>query len=218
LVVAALSMAAVSWAGFAARPHTLLVDVEARAALDNAFPERIGDWRLVTDQVNVPLSPDVAAQVERIYTQVYDRTYVNSKGERIFLMVAYGKDQSDGFKVHRPEVCYAAQGYTVSEPRADGLSILGHDVPVRRVDTSLPGRDEPVTYWMVIGDKPVIQPLRHKVYQIEYAFKGLIADGLLVRVSTIARPTAESYRVQDEFIRQWSQLVPAAQKPRLFGA
>jgi EpsI family protein len=217
-LAAAAGMALVSWLGVAAQPRTLMVDVEQRAPLENAFPERIGAWRLDHDRVNIPLSPDVAEQVKLIYTQVFDRTYVNDAGQRMFLTVAYGRDQSDGFKVHRPEVCYAAQGFTVTSPRDDVVDVSGRNIPVKRVDTKLADRSEPVTYWMVIGDKPVTSPARHKVYQVEYALQGLIADGLLVRVSSLAPPGPDSYRVQDEFIRQWIKTVPASQQPRLFGA
>ncbi len=217
-LAASASMALVSWLGAATQPHTRMVDVEKRTPLNNAFPERIGAWHLDHAGVNVPLSPDVAEQVKRIYTEVFDRAYVNDAGDRIFLTVAYGRDQSDGFKVHRPEVCYAAQGFTVSEPRDDAVEVAGRHIPVKRVDTRLAERSEPVTYWMVIGDKAVTSPARHKVYQIEYALNGLIADGLLVRVSSLAPPTASSYKAQDEFIRDWIKTVPAPQQPRLFGA
>ncbi len=216
-LAAGVSMAVVSWLGVATQPHTRMVDVEKRQPLANAFPERIGAWRLDHERVNVPLAPDVAEQVKRIYTEVFDRTYVNDAGERMFLTVAYGRDQSDGFKVHRPEVCYAAQGFTVSDPRDDAVALTGRHIPVKRVDTHIQNRYEPVTYWMVIGDKPVTSPARHKVYQIEYALQGLIADGLLVRVSSLAPPTSASYQAQDDFIRAWIKTVPASQQPRLFG-
>jgi EpsI family protein len=216
-LAAGVSMAVVSWLGVATQPHTRMVDVEKRQNLANAFPERIGAWRLDHERVNVPLAPDVAEQVKRIYTEVFDRTYVNDAGERMFLTVAYGRDQSDGFKVHRPEVCYAAQGFTVSSPRDGAVDLTGRHIPVKRVDTHIQNRNEPVTYWMVIGDKPVTNPARHKVYQIEYALQGLIADGLLVRVSSLAPLTSASYQAQDDFIRAWIKTVPASQQPRLFG-
>lgn len=216
-LAAGVSMAVVSWLGVATQPHTRMVDVEKRQNLANAFPERIGAWRLDHERVNVPLAPDVAEQVKRIYTEVFDRTYVNDAGERMFLTVAYGRDQSDGFKVHRPEVCYAAQGFTVSDPRDGAVDLTGRHIPVKRVDTHIQNRNEPVTYWMVIGDKPVTSPARHKVYQIEYALQGLIADGLLVRVSSLAPLTSASYQAQDDFIRAWIKTVPASQQPRLFG-
>ena len=94
----------------------------------------------------------------------------------------------------------------------------GRAIPVKRVDTSAGERSEPVTYWMVIGDKPVNNASRHKLYQIRYAMEGLIADGLLVRVSSLAPPNEASYRAQDDFIRAWMKAVPASQQPRLFGA
>jgi EpsI family protein len=167
---------------------------------------------------NVPLPPDVAAQIEKIYTEVVERTYVNPQGQRMMLTVAYGRDQSDGFKVHRPEVCYAAQGFNVGDPVPGGLNVGDHAIDVIRVDTSKGARVEPVTYWMVIGDTVVNKPMAHKVNQIRYAFHGLIADGLLVRVSSFSKDSAAAYAEQEAFVREWKAAVPEGQRARLFGS
>jgi EpsI family protein len=215
--VAMCLMMAVSWFGDWAKPHIKMADVIPREPLSSIFPERIGDWVLDRASMNVPLPPDVAAQVQALYSEVVDRTYVNAKGQRMMVTVAYGKDQSDGFKVHRPEVCYAAQGFEVGSAADAQLNMGGWVIPVKHVPTQKGARVEPVTYWMVIGDQPVSTPASHKYHQIKYAFQGLIADGLLVRVSSFAPLVAESYQEQAQFIRQWQAVVPVKQRSRLFG-
>lgn len=144
-VVAASLMAVSSWFGAHAQPRTLMASLHPRAPLAEVLPASFGDWRVDETASNVELPPDVAAQVKAIYTEVADRVYVNSKGEYIMLTIAYGRDQSDGFKVHRPEVCYAAQGFSVSSPRDAVLSLGTHDIDVKHVETSLGARKEPVT-------------------------------------------------------------------------
>ncbi|MFY9809931.1 exosortase-associated protein EpsI, B-type [Aquabacterium sp.] len=216
-LIAMVLMMAVSWFGDWAKPKTRMADMMPRAPLSAAFPERIGDWVLDKTSLNVPLPPDVAAQVQALYSEVVDRTYVNAAGQRMMVTVAYGKDQSDGFKVHRPEVCYAAQGFEVGRAVDAQLNLGGWMIPVKHVPTQRGARVEPVTYWMVIGDQPVSTPASHKYQQIKYAFQGLIADGLLVRVSSFAPLTPESYEEQAHFIRQWQALVPVKHSPRFFG-
>lgn len=215
--VAALMMAVASWFGAHAQPHTRMADLHPREPLSAVLPAAFGEWRVDEATANVELPPDVAAQVKAIYTEVADRVYVNAKGERIMLTIAYGRDQSDGFKVHRPEVCYAAQGFTVSSPQAGTLSLGERSIEVMHVDTQLGARLEPVTYWMMIGDHVVNTASRHKLQQIRYALDGLIADGLLVRVSSLSRDPQAAYEAHAAFVRAWQAHVPASQRSRLFG-
>jgi EpsI family protein len=216
--LAMVLMAAASWFGKWAQPTVRMADLHPRQPLVALLPERIGDWVQDRTTLNVPLPPDVAAQVKMIYTELAERSYVNAKGERMMVTIAYGRDQSDGFKVHRPEVCYAAQGFTVSKPHSAQLMAGPRAMDVVHVETSMDERFEPVTYWMVIGDHVVNSPAVHKYYQIRYAFDGLIADGLLVRVSSFSKDAPAAYEAQSSFVRDWMSMVPAADRPRLFGS
>lgn len=216
-VMAAALMAGASWFGGWAQPTVRMADVQKREPLASVFPRQMGDWRIDELSINIELPPDVAAQVAAIYTEVADKVYINSKGDRIMVTIAYGRDQSDGFKVHRPEVCYAAQGFHVDATQDSVIKLDDHAIDVKRVMTHLGERHEPVTYWMVIGDDVVNSPARHKVMQVRYALDGLIADGLLVRVSSISRDPDAAYVVQDAFVREWKSHVPASQRARLFG-
>ena len=112
VVVLVLAMAA--FAGAAAwRPTVHLADTRPKIELETLFPKAFGDW-VVDDRMPVQLvSPDTAALLSKIYNQTLSRTYVNAKGEQIMLSVAYGGDQSDATRAHRPEVCYPAQGFQI---------------------------------------------------------------------------------------------------------
>jgi EpsI family protein len=216
-LVATTLMALASWFGAWAQPSKRMADLYPRQPLSTLFAEQIGPWTMDKTTLNVPLPPDVAAQVKEIYTEVEDRSYVSKDGHRMMVTVAYGRDQSDGFKVHRPEVCYAAQGFTVGDALDAKLDLGGRQIDVKHVDTHKDARSEPVTYWMVIGDNVVNTPGRHKYFQIKYAFNGLIADGLLVRVSSLSSDPAQAYEEQAAFVRDWVASVPASQRARLFG-
>lgn len=216
-VVAAVLMGGASWFGHWAQPDTFLSDLRPKGSLMDVMPARIGDWVQQPLAMNVQLPPDVAAQLKSIYTETVEKVYVNSSGEHVMVTVAYGRDQSDGFKVHRPEVCYSAQGFNVQKPVEAQLDLGQRKIGVQHVDTAKGDRYEPVTYWMVIGDRVVNTPWRHKLQQIDYAFHGVIADGLLVRVSSFSRDPERAYELQAAFVRQWMMHVPVSQRSRLFG-
>ena len=61
--------------------------------LETMFPKAFGDWRVDTSMPVILPSPDVQALLDKIYNQVLSRSYVNAKGERIMLSVAYGGDR-----------------------------------------------------------------------------------------------------------------------------
>lgn len=217
VVLSALIMASGSLLGGLLQPTRMMAKERARAPISLALPDSIGGWRMDKSTPVVELPPDVAAQVKSIYTEVADKVYVDSSGNRMMVTLAYGRDQSDGFKVHRPEICYAAQGFTVSSPKHTLLDLGDRKIKVNRVDTSLAARSEPVTYWMVIGDKVVDTPLSHKLEQIKYSFSGLVPDGLLVRVSSLSPNNEASYQMHERFVREWLKSVPIAERERYFG-
>ncbi len=102
---------------------------------------------------------------QSIYEQVLNRTYTNSRRQRIMLTIAYGSNQRDTVRIHRPEACYAAQGFVVTPPVNDQLELgsgQGHLLPVRRLVASAGPRYEPITYWTVIGRKAVENRVRQQ--------------------------------------------------------
>lgn len=186
--------------------------------LDTMFPKRFDDWR-VDDSLPVILpAPDVQARLDQIYSQVLARTYVNADGVRVMLSVAYGQNQSDTTQVHRPEVCYPSQGFQLLALEDTALTLdASHRLPVRRVQTRMGGRVEPVTYWIVVGDFAAVNRTQQKLAQLKYVLKGLIADGMLVRVSSIDADTERSFSVQDGFIRKLRVAMAAGVADRVFG-
>src|SRR5437016_14591500 len=79
--------------------------------LEGVVPRSFGNWIIDPSIVPIAPAPDAQAKLDRLYSQVVSRTYVNARGERVMLVVAYGGEQSDALKAHRQEVCYAAQGF-----------------------------------------------------------------------------------------------------------
>lgn len=215
--LATLLMAGTLGASEWARPREHLTDSQGVLDLESAFPRRFGDWQVDT-QVPVQLvSPDLAQFIARIYAATLSRVYVNRRGERIMLSVAYGGDQSDATRAHRPEVCYPAQGFEIA---ADGQGLVptaAGPLRVRRLVARAGGRTEPITYWVVVGTRTALSGTEQKLAQLSYGLRGVIPDGLLVRVSSLSLDPVPAYATQGGFINQLSHALPPAVQARVMG-
>jgi EpsI family protein len=218
-VVAALVMCLASGLAVVAKPTAKVADRGPRIVLETLFPASFGDWRLDVSQPVILPSPDTQELLDRLYNQTLARTYVNGLGERVMLSVAYGGDQSDNMAVHRPEVCYPAQGFEVLKSMDTALRLGDRTVPVRRLLTRLGGRVEPITYWVTVGDRvPGLSGFGQKLAQLTYGLRGSIPDGMLVRVSSIDRQESTAYALHARFLEELTASIPDGGKDRVLGA
>lgn len=155
--------------------------------------------------------------LDEIYSQTLSKTYVDSTGYRIMLSIAYGGDQSRDLQVHRPEVCYSAQGFKLSHQEKVSLQIGDTKVPAMRLQTQLGARVEPLTYWVRIGNKIVRGNLEQGFARLSYGIRGLIADGLLFRVSSIDPDPAKAYDKQERFASDLTKALMETDRPSLIG-
>jgi len=200
MLVIALLMFAGAGLALAMKPTQKIADAREKPDLNAMIPHQIGEWKVDTSIVPIEPSPEAKAVLNKIYNQTLSRTYVNPVGQRIMLSIAYGGDQSDSMQVHKPEVCYAAQGFEVFDIVAGILLTKYGELPVRRLIATQGNRNEPITYWIVVGDKATLSGLKQKFAQLGYGLTGKVPDGFLVRVSSIDRDRQGAYRQQEEFI------------------
>jgi EpsI family protein len=215
----ALVLMVVAYAGAHAwRPTARLAETRARVDLESMFPKAFGGWA-VDERVPVQLvSPDTAAMLSKIYNQTLSRTYVNAAGDRVMLSVAYGGDQSDATRAHRPEVCYPAQGFQI-QSSSDGIVQTGiHPLRVRQLVARQGGRSEPITYWITVGDRITLSGTEQKLAQLGYSVRGVIPDGMLVRVSSIDPVPAKAYKVHQAFIADLAGGIPGTLRAQVIGA
>jgi EpsI family protein len=217
-VVLGLAMAGASALTVALTPKPRVPGPHDQFSLDSMIPTRFSGWAL--DASIVPLTPDPDQQsaLARIYDQTLSRTYINAAGQRVMLSIAYGGDQSNALELHLPEVCYTAQGFQVLEASDGVLATRAGPLPVKRVVARQNARNEPITYWITIGDKAVASGIQQKLQRLAYGVAGKIPDGMLVRVSTIQSDQREAWRVHAAFISQMLDVLPARDRARLLGA
>lgn len=216
-LLVALLMLASAAAAVVGRPTMHMADQVGMPNLETMFPKSFGTWRLDTSMPVILPSPDVQALLDKIYNQVLSRTYINAEGQRIMLSVAYGGDQSDGTSAHRPEVCYPAQGFAITVNRSATLNVSGQAVPARLLVSKLGARVEPITYWVVVGDRVVTSGLGQKLTQMRYGLRGIIADGMLVRVSSIDGDESRAHQIQARFVGDMAREVAPNLHSRVFG-
>lgn len=199
------------------KPTIYLADRVGKPDLEAVFPKEFAGWRLDAGPLIVVASPEVQAQLNVIYDQVLGRSYVNAQGQRIMLSVAYGGDQSDGMSAHRPEVCYPAQGYAITSNEKGVQGAAGGQLAVRRLMSQQGTRSEPITYWIVVGNEVATTGIEQKLAQMRYGLRGVIADGMLVRVSSLDVDMDKAHAVQAGFIADLAAAMTDPMRTRVFG-
>jgi EpsI family protein len=215
-IIAAL-MFATSAGAIVARPGTKVADVEPAFSLETIVPRQFGDWREEPQRVVQMVNPQTKELLDKLYSQILARVYVNDKGYRVMLSMAYGSDQHGSLQMHKPEVCYPAQGFTLRTNEESQLMTPFGDIPARRLSTSLGPRQEPVTYWFTVGDEAVGSKLQRRLIDLRYGLTGRIPDGMLFRVSSIDPDQARANRMQDQFVVQLLQALSPEDRKRLSG-
>ena len=214
-ILAAL-MCGAAVAGIAARPGTKAADRGNAIVLETAVPKGFANWRVLPDQSGV-VNPQTKELLDKLYSQVLTRTYVNTEGYRIMLSMAYGDDQRGGLQAHRPEVCYPAQGFKLGKVEDGALLTSFGNIDVRRLTTVLGQREEPVTYWLTVGDRVIKNKFEKRMEEIRLGLTGQIPDGLLFRVSSIDKDVTRAFAMQQKFTADMMASVPSETRRQLSG-
>jgi EpsI family protein len=206
-----------AWGGVALTPTKHIADQGLKVDLETMIPKQFADWRVDETIMPLQVDPQRLALINKIYRQTLSRTYFNHKGERVMLSIAYGGDQSDSMQVHKPEVCYPAQGFQM-----DGLVVgtlnTGYSViPVKRMLATMGSRVEPITYWITIGDTVAMNSVKWKLAQMKYGLTGKVPDGMIFRVSSLGEQSG-AYPLQENFIRTLLKFVSSESRSRLIGS
>ena len=217
-LVIALCMFAAAGMALALKPTQKVADAGPKVDLEVLIPKQFGDWKIDTTIVPLLADPEVQAKLDKIYNQTLTRTYVNSRGEHIMLSIAYGGDQSDSMAVHKPEVCYPAQGFQIlKSPTIETFATDEGSIPVKRLVATQGQRIEPITYWTTVGGTVAVKGMKWKLQQIKYGLTGKIPDGLLFRVSSIQADDAKAYQTQDAFARDLLKAMTPSGRKRIIG-
>ena len=212
-----LIMLAAAGLALALTPRLKVADQQLKINLEAMIPQQFGEWKLDETVAPIMFSPDVQAGLDKIYNQILNRTYINSQGEQIMLSIAYGGEQSYSMQVHRPEMCYPAQGFQVGEMSKGFIEASGVNLPVMKLVATQGPRIEPITYWVMMGNSAVRGNMEQHLARLKYGLTGKIPFGILIRVSTISANEAQSYRTEEQFVRDMLGAMPVKDRAILTG-
>jgi len=202
----------------ALRPTHRIADTGPKLVLENIVPTQFAGWKIDTRLIPVSVTPDVQEQLNILYDQTLSRTYISNEGRQVMLSIAYGGDQSgDKTQVHRPEFCYAAQGFQLSNVFESEINVDASFLPVRRLLAVKGNQREPITYWITIGDQVTLPGIDRKLIQLRYGITGKIPDGMLIRVSSIDQNSSTAYQLQDRFVRDLLAAISEQDRIRMAG-
>jgi len=212
------AMLATALVTHALTPTVNMADRKGRFDLEAMVPPTFGDWEVDTTVMPLKVDPRTQAELNKIYNQTLSRTYINRAGQRVMLSIAYGGDQSNNMAVHRPEVCYVAQGFNMNHNQLAQVGTPYGALPVRQLVATQGARNEPITYWITIGDHAINPGMSQKLQQLRYGLSGQVPDGMLVRVSSIEPERESAYALQKRFINDMLAGVGDAGRKRLIGS
>ncbi len=209
LMGAALTM--VSAAAFIREPRVAKTPLKA-GELERLIPARIGQWDFET-RSGLVLPPDDPLS-KSLYSDVLTRVYVSANRPPVMLLIAYSNTQNGMLQVHRPEVCYPAGGYTLSETQTKTLDIAPQTrIPARFFSAESASRTEQVMYWTRIGTESPTSWIDQRAAVVRANLKRIIPDGILVRTSTVLADYASAEPVLKEFVSAMiHELSPAGRK------
>jgi EpsI family protein len=209
---AALVAAGAAYARMPRRPTMMI----GKDQLEKIVPLHIGGWTYETESGFVLPPPDQLARL--LYDQQLTRSYSSPDQLPVMLLMAYGSSQGGMLQIHRPEICYPASGFRLSETRLTGVPLAnGREVASRTFTAQSDTRTEQVLYWTRIGDMVPTSWSGQRIAVIRSNLRGAIPDGLLVRLSTISGDAAQAQATLKAFAAAMLNAMPITTRRMLIG-
>ena len=194
---ACLAAAGAAYALTPRKRYSLLGD----ATLSSLIPMTFGAWtgRDVSDLVAPPTEGSLET---KLYQETVERTYRHQEsGADVMMLLAHGGTQSNDLQLHRPEVCYPAFGFRLSESHAVSVLIKPQvAIPGRSLLAESQGRREAILYWTRLGEYLPVDGAEQRVDRVKLAMQGLVADGVLSRFSMIGEDATASKVLLRSFV------------------
>lgn len=217
LVIGAACVAAAGTA-YALKPRRH-VSLLGRRLLEDIVPKAFGEWS--SQQVSNLVAPkkEEGTLAAKLYSQTVERTYRNVvTGAEVMTLIAHGDTQSDALQFHRPEICYPAFGFAITQNQPTQLSLPGGArIPARHLVADGPGRREVIVYWSRLGEYLPIDGGEQRRDRLKTAMAGNISDGLLARFSLLGASPETSFAVLDPFVAGLIMATRPDQRDALIG-
>ena len=206
-----LGLAFLSAAGLAAwRKPQFPLDYLGKRKLDDVIPTRIGDWRFMTESGLVIPPEDQLSRA--LYSQLLTRVYYDGKSPPIMMLVAHSAGQTGVLQIHRPEVCYPAGGYTLSQVTPIDIRSSNRSFRANELSATNERGTEHIVYWTRVGRHMPLTWAEQRWAVAEDNLKKVIPDAVLVRFSMIHQDRAEAHAMIGQFIRSLLDGLPPSSR------
>lgn len=199
------------------RPRERLILLPDGRKLEDIVPKKLGPWAPIESDAFV-LPKTEGSLADKLYNQQLTRLYQAPDKLPVMLVAAYGAVQNDQLQLHRPEVCYTAVGFSITESNLTSVSLTDTaKLPVRELTAQSETRIEPILYWTRIGDDLPTSGREQRTVKLRQQMRGYLADGILVRLSTVAEPTPATFAQLGEFAQIMIDAMAAKDRPAFIG-
>ena len=184
--------------------------------ITSVIPDVLAGWGArAADNLVLPETTEPGS----FYDQLLGRDYASEDGRVVMLLIAYGSAQSGLMKVHRPEVCYTSAGFTLGPLARLQITTPGRtSINAALFEASRDTRHEEVLYWTRVAKQFPASMNEERVATFRSGLRGVIPDGVLVRLSTLTQTGKAGEDTLISFAQALLQGVPADGRRLLLGA
>lgn len=184
---------------------------------EKLVPLQFGGWHVTPSNAMILPKATAGSLADQLYNQTVSRLYESATDLPVMLVIAYGNTQSDQLQLHRPEVCYAAVGFEIGDSKSVEIPVPGTHIPARQLVASANERVEPILYWTRIGDYLPSSGTQQRMMKLRTELAGYVADGVLVRMSTVADPSPQTFATLQRFAAEMLKATDPRGIPALVG-
>lgn len=180
-------------------------------------PQEVGPWTVVSASGVVLPPPDELS--DRLYDNLVTRIFAAADEPPVMLCIAYNYKQDGVLQLHRPEVCYPAGGYKLSETRPVDLMLSpDREIAANAFTASGVERIEQVLYWTRLGNAFPRSWLDQRISVMQANLRGAVPDGALMRVSIADNDQARSLQILRRFLATFMEVSPPPLQRVLVGS
>jgi EpsI family protein len=113
------------------------------------------------------------------------RVYEQDDRSPVIVYIGFYSDLATILEVHTPELCYPAQGWTISTVGRSAAGLFhGHEIPAKEIVAEKAGVKRLVTWWYNAGSEPFETRIRYVYATLAMSTFTGRTDGSLVRIES----------------------------------
>lgn len=191
----------------AARVPEHHIDLLGKRKVDALIPQTIGRWQFYSKSGLVVPPADQLS--DALYSQLVTRVYLSESALPIMLLVAQSSGQTGILQVHRPEYCYPAGGFDLTDKMTLPVQLPGSVLETTTMTARADDRIEQLMYWTRVGDEMPLTWAQQRWSVARANLLGDVPDAVMVRVSTLTPDREAGMATLTEFTRSLFAAVPA---------